>query len=236
MHVYPIVGTLLLAVGITSCSRSNTTEAEELRTLREEVKSLRAELERQKVVAATVATQAVASAVSSASPAEFVEFLRISRRMVSAIGTGVSYRDFAERLVEVNASSEEALLKVNDLAQSRKIDDFVLALNDARTLWECKISLERDSRIGVATILLRKDGRLYHLVDTPRELGERWKSNFPDLVETYRLQDGNKDSPITPDNSDFTSRYGPTMFLSRALPRVFEFAVQSFRELEKIER
>ena len=66
-------------------------------------------------------TQAVATAASTASSPEFTEFLRVSRRMISAIGTGVSYRDFAERLIELAVALERLNHRVRERDQGMRV-------------------------------------------------------------------------------------------------------------------
>jgi len=108
---------------------------------------LRDELARQKAASGSsaISTQAVVTHVASVLPTpDFADFLRVSRRMVSAMGTGVSYGDFGQRLVDIEASAEEVLPKITDPAQKAKIADFVIALHDAYSLWRYKISSDSD--------------------------------------------------------------------------------------------
>ncbi len=221
------VAVLITTCTVTSCSR-RTDEGEESKALREEVKLLRAELERQKAVAPTISTQAVATAARDTSSPELTEFLRVSRRMVSAIGTGVNYRDFGQRLVEVNATAEETLRKLNHSAQRTNIVDFVLALRDAYTLWGYKLSLDSD-RMRLKTI-----SGLYVPMDFSAELGDRWNLNFPDLVKKYALDD--KHDPPSPIINYGTQRDDSVLIFDWALERIFAYATKTFRELEKLQQ
>ena len=224
-HVWQVMVVLFLFSLVASCSRS-TDVSEEVRAMREEIRSLRAELEHQKVggSSSVVSTQGIIVQAVSTSTAEFSEFLRVSRRIVSAIGTGLTYPDFGQRLVEVNASAEEALPKLVDPTQKAKVTDFVLALRDAHSLWRYKTSSDS------GRIRLEKVSGVYaYAIGFPKELGDRWNSNFSDLVKKYNLHYENDRlaSPIV----DFGNR--PELIIDRGLERVFDYATKTFGEIEK---
>lgn len=188
---------------------------------------LRAELENMKTETSSItSTKVMIAQTESALEPEFEEFLRVSRRMVSAMGTGVSYLDFGQRLVEVNASAEEALSKSINDTQKVKIADFVLALRDAHNLWRYKVSKD-----GVSIRIESTEGHA-HPVSYPIELGDRWNLNFSDLTEKYGLRDTRN---FVPAIVDYENSKGE-MYFDRAIERIFEYASKTFRELEKLKK
>ena len=207
------VGLGLVLCWVLSCSR-NVQDSEEVTALRQEVKSLKAELEHRK---AETNTRAIPSTPEQA------EFLRTSRRIVSAMGTGVSCQDFGQRLIEVNASAEEVLSVLADNALKAKISDFVLALHDAHSLWKYQISSGRD------TLKIQMDsGRYGYPIGFPAVLGDRWNTRFPQLVEKYGLH---KDKQYESSIIDYGGK--PEMFFDPALQCIFAYAVKTFREVEQ---
>jgi hypothetical protein len=116
-------------------------------------------------------------------PQELREFLSVSRRLLTAIKTSLTYVDFSQRLIDVKASAEEVLPKVSP-EQRTNISNFVLALNDARSLWEyshltdeatMRLTRYKDNRYGPKTYASL--------------LGKRWNEDFQERVETYRLRE-----------------------------------------------
>jgi hypothetical protein len=197
----------------------------EIEALRDEITALRVAVEaaKNKSIAHTnAALDATAPPANTPKP-ELTAFMRVARRMVSASSTGASFLEFRQRLVELNASAEEVLSATTDRTQKIKISDFVLALNDAHSLWRYKISTERDR------MDLRIIQGVYAPADFPEELGDRWNLSFADLAKKYGLRD--QDALAAP-----ILKYGDhsELLFNRALERILQYATSVFRELEEL--
>ena len=139
--------------------------------------------ERNTAVLSGPITQTITKRPDKLPPQEIREFLSVSRRLLVAIKTSLTYVDFIQRLIDVKASAEEALPKVNP-EQRTNISNFVLALNDARSLWEyshltdeakMRLTRDKDNHYGPKTYASL--------------LGKRWNEDFQERVETYRLRE-----------------------------------------------
>ena len=178
MRTKAIALLLLLASALFSaCNRPS--DSGEVQRLREEVERLK-----------SAQPSAPPAATSAAESPDYQNFLRVARRLMTAIESGVSFQDFHERAVEVLASAKEASRAAPTAAKQKAIATFAIAIIDANDLWSCESSTDKSGQY----LYYEKDkgSGVLKRTDLVRPCG-RWDSELPKLVADYKLDAYSKD-------------------------------------------
>ena len=186
--------------------------------------------------------QSVASALPTAHPInqtpqtvsaanqseEYRQFIRESRRLVSAINAGLTPDDMGQRLIEITASAEEASRTVTDSEIKVNIKTFVETLTDALWLW----------RLGVS--IGERPGVLNGIIDIPMVNGKLSYadviSQIPQSLRTYNLDHIQEFADKYKISSFFfeSSRgsYWKSFDTRGALQPLFSIAIETFHSLD----
>ena len=179
-----------------------------------EVQRLREEVERLK----SAQPLAPPAATSAAESPDYQNFLRVARRLMTAIESGVSFQDFHERAVEVLASAKEASRSAPTAAKQKAIATFAIAIIDANDLWSC----EGDSDLSGQYLRYDKDknGSLRrHYGDVFHPCG-RWDHELPKLDTAYKLDAYSNDGSFA------------LVRIDSALKNIFKVCADTFAILE----
>jgi hypothetical protein len=204
------ITTLLLTLAFTSCDRSRSRDSE-VEALRREVESLKA--------ATVVAPSSTPSFATPQKPSEaYRRFIAESRRMTTALGSGISFDEFHKRFVEIAALTQEALPTLPNLKAKELTLDFAVTLEDAHKLWAFKIETD-NTYIAYAHV----QGAYMYSGD--ERIGDRWRYELHELISRYDLKS----------NGTLSDRPGSAsqLFVSGALQRVLNCAQTAFLELER---
>lgn len=205
-----------LLVGVASallsaCNRPS--DSGEVQRLREEVERLKSAQPSAPPAATPVAESPVAE-----SP-DYQNFLRVSRRLMTAIESGTSFHDFHERAVDVLASAKEASRSAPTPAKQKAIATFAIAIIDANDIWSCG----GDGDLSGQYLYYTKDkvsGALTRRHEANFRPCGRWDSELPKLVAAYKLDAYSKDGSSAVVIIDF------------ALKNIFKVCADTFAILE----
>lgn len=190
-----------------------------------EVQRLREEVERLKS-AQRSAPPAVTPAAESP---DYQNFLRVARRLMTAIESGTSFQDFHQRAVDVLASAKEASRSAPTPAKQKAIATFAMAITDAHDIWSCgggdyegSLRYYKDKN----GLLMRNYGDVF------RSCG-RWDLELPTLVAAYKL-DTNE---IHVGTTSYFAAYADgsssvTVRIDFALKKIFKVCGETFEILE----
>jgi hypothetical protein len=152
--------------------------------------------------------------------ADYQNFLRVSRRLVTAIQSGISFDDFHERAVDVLASAKEALRVVQSPVKREIIEKFALAITDADDLWHYKMTANQDVNW---LILYRREGDSY---SAEQLCSDRWDSKFSELITAYHL-DVQRGDPLGV-NGDYWY-----ILIDPSIAKIFVVCTDTFTELDQ---
>jgi hypothetical protein len=177
-----------------------------------EVQRLREEVERLK---SAQQSPPPATTPAAESP-DYQNFLRVARRLMTAIESGTSFQDFHERAVDVLASAKEASRSASTPTKQKAIATFATAIIDANDIWGCK-SAESD--------YLRYYDEGHGVMWTGSANCGRWDVELPKLVAAYKLDTHEPGYPAAYSG-------GTLVKIDLALKKIFKFCGQTFEILE----
>jgi len=151
---------------------------------------------------------------------DYQNFLRVSRRLVTAIQSSISFDDFHERAVDVLASAKEAMRVVPSPEKKEMIVKFALAIADADDLWHYKMTTKPDYNW---LIIYRREGDSY---SADQLCSDRWDNKFSELASTYNLDIQHGD-PLGV-NRDYWY-----IMIDSSIPKIFQVCAETFTELDQ---
>ena len=169
----------------------------------DQIKALQTEVERLKAPQGTPSIQSE----------EFGTFLKLGRRMVGAIETGITFEDLHARLPDLKVSAKEVIRRLPESQTRTQIAAFTDALIDAHSLWRYKISEQK------LIVALDKTSSGYE----PRNsgLGNHWDNKFNELNHTYNFTGiGTFDNPEARALLDYGSN--PELRIDNALKKILK--------------
>ena len=203
-----------------------------------EVQQLRQEIERLKAqaAAAPAAVSTKGTPEPAPEPADYQNFMRLVRRLLAALESSMSFKDYHDRSVDVIASAEEAVQVVRSPEKQKQIAMFALAVKDADDLWRYEATCQQ------RTLFYQEDGHHFQngdrttVSDSFTPPSNRWDSQLPELVQTYQLDKNeqyereayrigknymmHKDNPC------------PVVEINPTLKKIFQFCQETFHTLE----
>ncbi len=165
---------------------------------------------------------------SLTSPTPYIEapdyknFLRVSRRLLTAIQTSVSFGDFHERAVEVISSAEEAVQVAPSDEKRKAVAIFAIAVADADDIWHFKLAHNQTALVYSKSATSRA-GEQY-------PCSNRWDNHLLELIDTYKLDAGN--SATERASSHPEERPPLYVFIDSAIQKIFTALSTTFRILE----
>jgi hypothetical protein len=203
---------VVVSAFFSACNRSNDSA---------EIQRLREENERLKAAKATPTPQTPTPAVESP---DYQNFLRVARRLMTAIEAGISFQDFHQRVTDVLASAKEASRSAPTPAKQKAIATFATAITDAHDIWRFKVNNDKN------TLKYSIDGgvpnRLADFAGSP--CSDRWDFKASELIKAYKLD------VYEPGYLESYNVRGAnaTVAIDFSLKKIFKFCGETFAILE----
>jgi hypothetical protein len=150
---------------------------------------------------------------------DYQNFLRLSRRLVVAIQSGIQYEDFHQRAVDVLASATEAARLAPSPTERNAITSFALAVTDANDLWHYEAITKKEVNW---LLVYDKDGDSY---SAEQLCSDRWDNKVSELVEAYSL-DFKYGDPVGVGKDYWTILIDPS------IPKILTVCVDRFQTLD----